>query len=114
MATISLLLRRAAAISAPEPVKLRAMEGVPNMTNVGASMLVLSVVVWMTWLAAKPPSLFHATAAAPRYQTREPGGSPYLQVYRDRLAIGSVYWIARIHPAGAAPPASAAAEDPNG
>ena len=102
MATVGLLSRRAAAISAPEPVKLRAMEGVLNMTNVGASMLVLSVVVWMTWLAAKPPSLFHATAAIPRYQTREPGGSPYLHVYRERLAIGSVYLIARMRTAGGA------------
>jgi len=111
MATVGLLSRRAAAISAPEPVKLRAMEGVLNMTNVGASMLVLSVVVWMTWLAAKPPSLFHATAVTPRYQTREPGGSPYLQVYREKLALGSVYLIARIPPAGGTAPGGAAAAE---
>ena len=111
MATISLLPRHAAAISAPELVKLRAMEGVLNMTNVGASMLVLSVVVWMTWLAAKPPSLFHATAATPRYQTREPGGSRFLQVYREKLALGSAYWIARIPPAGGTAPVGAAAAE---
>ena len=114
MASRSLLPPRAAAISAPEPVRLRATEGVLNMTNVGASMLVLTVVVWMTCLAAKPPGLFHATAATPRYQTREPGGSTYLQVYRERLAIGSVYWIARIHPAGGAAPVSAAEGNHNG
>ena len=95
MALGRLLPRRAPAISTPEPVKLRAMEGVLNMANVGASILVLSVVVWMTWLGAKPPSLFHATAAAPRYQVGASGGSPFLEVYREKLAIGSLYLIAR-------------------
>lgn len=81
------------------------------MANVGASMLVLSVVVWIAWLAAKPPSLFHATAAAPRYQAREPGGSPYLQVYSERLAIGSVYWLARMRLSGGSPASVAAAAE---
>ena len=80
------------------------------MGNVGASMLVLSVVVWMAWLGARPPSLFHATAATPRYQARKPGGSPYLQVYGGKLAIGSIYWLARVPPAtGAAAPVEASA-----
>jgi len=39
--------------------------------------------------------LFHATAAAPRYQVGASGGSPFLEVYREKLAIGSLYLIAR-------------------
>jgi hypothetical protein len=91
-----------AAISAPEPVKVRATGGVLNMAKATAAMLVLSVVVWMARLGAEPPSLFHATAASPSNQARAPGGSPYLRVYGEKLAIGSVYWIAQVGKTGGA------------
>ena len=99
MALRRLAPHRLAAISAPELVKLRAMEGVLNVVKVGAAMLVLSVVVWMAWLGAEPPSLFHATAASPGH-ARDSGGSPYWQVYGEKLAIGSVYWIAHVGKTG--------------
>jgi len=73
---------------------------------VGASLLVLSLVVWMTSLGARPPSLFHASVAVPRYQVGAPDGSPLLGV-REKLAIGSLDWIARV-------PVTSGAQAPSG